>query len=78
MACGTPAIASRASCLPEIGGDAAYYAPPHDVEAWSAALREIAGNAELRKRLRDAGIAQAARYDWDESARRHAEVFFNL
>lgn len=78
MACGTPVLASRASCLPEIGGDAAYYAEPHDAQSWAAALRELAENAEIRDRLRDAGIARAARYDWDESARRHAEVFFNL
>jgi glycosyltransferase involved in cell wall biosynthesis len=48
------------------------------VQAWSDALREIVQNRGLRERLRDAGIARAARYDWDESARRHAEVFFHL
>ncbi len=78
MACGTPVIASRASCLPEIGADAALYAPPEDAQAWSTALRDIAAYMSLRERLRSAGLERARRYDWDESARRHAEVFLHL
>jgi glycosyltransferase involved in cell wall biosynthesis len=78
MACGTPVVASRASCLPEIGGSAALYAPPHDPAAWASALREIAESAQLRAQLRAAGLECATRYDWDESARRHAEVFRSL
>lgn len=78
MACGTPVIASNESCLPEIAGKAALYAAPSDVEAWSDVLREIAHNANLRERLRSEGVQHARRYDWDESARRHAEVFFAI
>jgi glycosyltransferase involved in cell wall biosynthesis len=78
MACGTPVIASNASCLPEIGGDAAHYAPPHDPQIWAQSLQEIVHDPALRARLRATGLARAARYTWDESARRHAEVFFNL
>jgi glycosyltransferase involved in cell wall biosynthesis len=78
MACGTPVVASRASCLPEIGGSAALYAPPHDTAAWASALREIAESSQLREQLRAAGLECATRYDWDESARRHAELFRSL
>lgn len=78
MASGTPVIASRASCLPEIGGDAALYAPPDDARAWSEALQSVAGSPELRARLRSAGLERVRRFDWDESARRHAEVFFSV
>src|SRR6185503_18458877 len=35
MACGTPVVASTAEALLEVGGDAALYAPPRDVEALS-------------------------------------------
>ncbi len=76
MACGTAVVASHASCLPEIAGDAALYASPHDVDAWVKALREIASDAGTRANLRSAGLERIRRYDWDESARRHAEVFF--
>lgn len=78
MACGTPVIASQASCLPEIAGDSALFAPPHDVTAWSVALRAIAENAQQREHFRSAGLQRARLYNWDESARRHAEVFFAI
>jgi glycosyltransferase involved in cell wall biosynthesis len=75
MACGTPVVASRASALPEIAGEAALYAPPHDLDAWAAALRRLVEDTPLRERLRADGLERARRFDWDESARRHVELF---
>jgi glycosyltransferase involved in cell wall biosynthesis len=75
MACGTPVVASNAGSLPEVGGDAALYAPADGAEAWTAALRRIAGDVQLRDRLRVAGLARAKQFSWDESARRHLALF---
>ncbi|HVN68155.1 MAG TPA: glycosyltransferase family 1 protein [Candidatus Binatia bacterium] len=75
MACATPVVASRASCLPEIGGEAALYAPPGDAAAWAAALREVAENEPLRERLRAAGVARAAEFTWERSVERHLALF---
>lgn len=75
MACGTPVLASRASCLPEIAGDAALFADPHDAQSWTGVLEQIAGSAQLRAQLREKGLLQAQRYDWDVSARQHAALF---
>jgi len=75
MACGTPVVASQASCLPEIGSDAALFAPPNDASAWSTVLRRIANDEPLRARLSRAAVNRAGLFDWDESARRHAEIF---
>jgi glycosyltransferase involved in cell wall biosynthesis len=78
MACGTPVIAADATCLPEVGGRAALYAPPMDTGAWARALGAIAADSTLRSRLRAAGLARAAAFDWDESARRHGDIFLSL
>jgi glycosyltransferase involved in cell wall biosynthesis len=75
MACGTPVVASRAGSLPEVGGNAALYAPPGDADAWAAALRRIVEERSLRERLRAAGLARAASFSWDESVRRHLALF---
>lgn len=75
MACGTPVLASRASCLPEIAGNAALYAEPHDAEGWAQILTQIVQSPELRTQLSERGFAQARRYDWDVSAQEHARVF---
>lgn len=74
MACGTPVLASRSSCLPEIAGDAALYAEPHDVHEWSRILSQIV-EAPLRASLRERGLEQARRYDWNVSAQQHAALF---
>lgn len=75
MACGTPAIASAASSLPEIGSTAALYVSPDDVDGWADALRRLASDAVLRDRLRIAGLNRAADFSWDASAQRHLALF---
>jgi alpha-1,3-rhamnosyl/mannosyltransferase len=69
MACGTPAIASRASSLVEVGGDGCRWIDdPLDAAAWAAALGHVVNDEDLRARLRAAGIAQAATFSWDRCA----------
>lgn len=75
MACATPVVASRASSLPEIGGDAALYAPPDDAGAWAAALRRIVDDADLRERLVAAGLTRVRAFTWERSVERHLDVF---
>jgi glycosyltransferase involved in cell wall biosynthesis len=75
MACGTPAVASEAGSLPEVGAGAALYAPPDDAAAWAAALRRVHDDAALRDRLRTLGLERATHFDWDESAEQHLAVF---
>ncbi|HEX4015074.1 MAG TPA: glycosyltransferase family 1 protein [Candidatus Cybelea sp.] len=78
MACGTPVVASRASSLPEVAGDAALYAPPDDAAAWAAALRRVVADDDLRARLRAAGLERVDAFSWDRSAQQHAELFHSL
>jgi glycosyltransferase involved in cell wall biosynthesis len=75
MACGTPVVASRASSLPEIGGEAALYAPADDAREWAASLRRIVDDEELAQRLRGAGLERAKVFSWDRSAERHVALF---
>jgi len=75
MACGTPVVASDAGSLPEVGGEAALYAPSDDSNAWKAAMRRIVDEPALRERLRAAGLERVKHFSWDESARRHLALF---
>jgi glycosyltransferase involved in cell wall biosynthesis len=69
LACGAPALASRCSSLPEVGGDAcAWIEDPLDVAAWTAELGALATDAAARARLGAAGPVQAARFSWDRCA----------
>ena len=74
MACGTPVLTSNVSALPEVAGDAALLVDPEDEEAIAGGLARLLVDVGLRERLRVAGLARAARFTWDETARRTIEV----
>jgi glycosyltransferase involved in cell wall biosynthesis len=68
MACGIPVVASTAEALLEVGGDAALYAPPRDVEALSRAIERVLEDAPLRETLAEAGPRRARAFRWDATA----------
>ena len=70
MAQGCPVAASTAAALPEVCGDAALYFDPTSVPDLTAAIERLVAEAELREKLRRAGMAQAARFSWAASAER--------
>ncbi len=72
MACGCPVAASNAGAIPEVCGDAAVLFDPTDVDAMAAAMLEADSR---REELRELGLARAARYTWDETARGHEAVY---
>lgn len=68
MAVGTPTIASNRGALPEVGGDAAVYVDPDDVEAMSFALTQCLLIPEGVREIRELGIKRAAEFSWDRAA----------
>jgi alpha-1,3-rhamnosyl/mannosyltransferase len=75
MACGAPVVCSRASSLPEIGGDDARYFNPDDVPAMADAILAVWHNAELRESLRRRGLARAAQFSWARAAKETLAVY---
>jgi glycosyltransferase involved in cell wall biosynthesis len=74
MACGTPVVTSNVSSLPEVAGDAAVLVDPDDDRAIAGGIQRVIADGRLRERLREAGLARAAAFTWEDSARRTAEV----
>jgi glycosyltransferase involved in cell wall biosynthesis len=74
MACGTPVLTSNVAALVETAGDAALLVDPGSTEAIAEGMQRLLGDAELRESLRTAGLARAAAFTWEETARRTAEV----
>ena len=69
MACGTPTITSNVSSLPEVVGDAALTVDPTSVPDLAAALRRLLTDPAAQAQYRACGLAQAARFSWDRTAR---------
>jgi len=68
FASGVPVLASNVSSLPEVGGDAALYADPEDVEALSIGLARLWSDEALRGTLVQRGRARAKEFSWDRTA----------
>lgn len=69
MACGTPVICSNTSSLPEVAGDAALMMDPENPASLTDAMRRVITDPELRAEMSKNGLARAALFTWDETAR---------
>ncbi len=70
MACGTPVVASSASSLPEVAGEAALLVSPTSSEALAEALWRALDDGALRETLRARGFQQCHQFTWRASAQR--------
>jgi len=75
MQFGAPTLASNATSIPEVAGDAAILLAPEDTEGWAQAMLRLAGNRLERDRLRDAAKKQAARFSWEDSANQLLKLY---
>ena len=71
LAHGTPLIASDATSLPEVVGDAGLLVPPDHPAAWATAILDLLGDDAARAELARRGPARAARFTWSASADAH-------
>jgi glycosyltransferase involved in cell wall biosynthesis len=74
MASGTPVVASDTTSIPEVVGDAGLLCPPRDADAFADALRRVLEDGELAERLRARGLARAAEFTWERTARELADA----
>jgi glycosyltransferase involved in cell wall biosynthesis len=68
MACGTPTIVSRTSCLPEISGNVLEYFDPLSIDDMATCMQSALTDAQMRRRLREKGIEQASKFTWERCA----------
>jgi len=69
MACHVPVVTSRASCLPEVAGDAALLVDSHDEADLARAMTRITTDPALRAALVERGIRRAQEFTWERCAR---------
>lgn len=69
MAQGCPVICSANTSIPEVGGKAVTYIDPATPGEIAQAMLALEGDPARRRRESAAGIAQAAKFTWDRTAR---------
>jgi glycosyltransferase involved in cell wall biosynthesis len=75
MAHELPVVASCASSLPEVGGEAALYVDPHDPADIAEKVRRAVEDSSQRGRMIEQGRARAQEFSWQRVVERTCEVY---
>ncbi len=75
MAAGCPVVASNASCLPEVLGDAALLVEPTDEPGLAGALESVLTDQQVRARLIAAGKERARKFTWERCAESTVDAY---
>jgi glycosyltransferase involved in cell wall biosynthesis len=77
MASGTPVIASNASSVPEVVGDAALLIDPQDTHDIFERMRQLAEDKSLRSRLIGKGVERVKLFSWEKTVAETIEVYMH-
>ncbi len=78
MKCGCPVISSYTSSLPEVVGDSALLIDPSNHLEIAGAMLKIIQNDDLHQRLQNAGLLQARKFSWEDSAKNFLAILKQL
>lgn len=77
--CGVPVVASNAGSLPEVVGDAGILVDPNDTESIAGGISEVLlADKSQYNSLVSKGLAQAARFSWEKTARETLKILENV
>jgi alpha-1,3-rhamnosyl/mannosyltransferase len=75
MASGVPVVTSRGGALEEVAGDAAVLVDPRDRESIALGIASVLDDAARRETLVRGGLARAAQFTWERTARETLRVY---
>jgi glycosyltransferase involved in cell wall biosynthesis len=78
MACETAAVVSNKGSLPEVVGEGAAIFEAEQAESLAEVMKRLFDDSEYRRRLCSRGRSQAARFTWDECARKTMAVYDSM
>lgn len=75
MAHGLPVASSKATCLPEVLGDAAVYFDPKSIASMSRVMLSVLTDPKLSSKLTNLGYRQVKKYSWKKTAQETLDVY---
>lgn len=75
MACGTPVVCSDRGSLAEVAADAALVLEGLDSASIARSMLRVLSESGLAEDLRERGLKNAQRFQWDRSIAQHAAIF---
>ena len=78
LSSGVPAITSKVSSLPEVGGNAVYYVNPQSAEEIAEGMKKICNDHQFAHTLREKGFVQAKKFSQQNCAEAVMNVYRSL
>jgi glycosyltransferase involved in cell wall biosynthesis len=78
MACGAPTLVSNSTSLPEAIGDAGILVDASSIDALAQGVAQVLFDQDLRATLRERGLARAAQFSWEATARQLLETLAGI
>jgi glycosyltransferase involved in cell wall biosynthesis len=75
MSLGIPVVVANAGALPEVAGEAGLLVDPNDADSIAGAIERLVDDPALAERCAVLGHAQAARFNWRETAQRMVSAY---
>jgi glycosyltransferase involved in cell wall biosynthesis len=75
MACGVPIVASEATSIPEVVGDAAVLVDSRNVEALCEGMHKVLTDEALRNRLVKEGLKRIKSFKWQETVKKTRDTY---
>jgi glycosyltransferase involved in cell wall biosynthesis len=75
MACKTPVITSNVSSLPEVGGDAAIFVNPADMNSLVLAINKVLEKPKLRYKMVEKGMENIKKFTWEQTAEKTYKAY---
>ena|SRR3989344_6133025 len=75
QASGCPVICSEGGSLKEVGGEAAVYFNPTNLNQFISIINEVLPNKSLREKLSNMGLKHAQQFSWQKMAEETKEVY---
>lgn len=72
---GKAVLTSNTTSMPEVGGEAAFYCDPYDLESIYTSLECLLENKECRENLQEKAVSQAEKFSYRISAEKLENVF---
>ena len=64
--------------MPEVGGDAAKYCNPKEIDSITTALENVLQNDGLRKNMEKKSLLQAAKFSYQKAAKETLDIYESL
>lgn len=78
MNCGLPVVCSNGGSLSEVGGNAALYFDPTNINQLQLLLTDLLNDKSLQNRLSKLDLKEAAKYSWQKTAQETIKVYRSL